>query len=128
MFHSDWKTCLMDIDRDAEFSGDDVDQYSKLVDLGRAYETLVIEVPTIDSATVSVYTQSTPPVTVVPKAVHHGQVTGGTPAWETAAWATTAGTGAYFISCPIGGCQFVRIKTSVNQTADRTFYLRGVRS
>ena len=131
MFHSDWKTCLIDINRDSEFAGDDVDQYSKLVDLGRAFEKLVIIVPTIDSAAITVYVQRSPGTDQVPVAVHHGYMydaSGAGNAWTTAAWTTTAGTGGFSITCNIDGHQFVRIRAGANQAADRTFYLRGVRS
>ena len=58
--------CLIDIDRDTEFSGDDADRFSKLVDLGREYENMIMEVPTIDSAALSVYLQETQAEDAVP--------------------------------------------------------------
>lgn len=119
------KSCLVDIDRDTEFSGDDVDQYSALVDLGAKCDQVLIEVPTITSATITVYGQVGGDVLTVPKAVHYRQTSDN----ATAAWATTASTGAYFITCScLGGIQHIRLKSSEDQEADRTFYVTGIRS
>jgi hypothetical protein len=118
-------SCTIDVDRDTEFSGDDADQYSELVDLGMLFEKVIIEVPTITSATITVYAQEGGDVLTVPKAVHYRQTSDN----ATAAWATTASTGSYFITCDaLGGVQYIRLKSSENQEADRTFYVRGARS
>ena len=117
--------CLIDIDRDTEFTGDDVDRYSKLVDLGREYESMIMEVPTIDSAALSVYLQETPSEAAVPKPLH---VRKRLTAEGTLLWATTAGTGGFTVVVPIGGYRYVRVYSDANQTADRTLRLRGVRS
>ena len=128
MWHSAWKTCLIDIDRASEFTGDDVDQYSKLVDLERSYEKLVIYVPTITSSPLNIYIQRTPGESVVPVILHDKIMTGGT--GSTGAWGTTAGTGDYTITCDcLGGIQFIRVRATSNQTTtDKTLYVRGIRS
>lgn len=128
MIESAWKSVLLDYNRDTEFSGDDADKFSALCDLGKAYDSVTIIVPTIDSSTIGIYGQMVASTATVPVALHHGQVTGATPAWGTAAYATTASTGAYIITIPIGGLQYIRIYSATNQTADRTFYVRGVRT
>ena len=126
MLNSSYKTCLIDIDRASEFSGDDVDQYSNLVDLGRPYRKLTIVAPTLTSSALNVYVQRDSSVATVPFPLHHGQVTGATPAWGTAIWVTTAGTGDCTITVDMGYYQFIRIRATTNQAADRTLYLCGV--
>ena len=117
--------CLIDIDRDTEFSGDDADRYSKLVDLGREYENMIMEVPAIDSAALSVYLQETQSEAAVPKPLH---VRKRLTAEGTLLWSTTAGTGDYTVVVPIGGYRYVRIYSGADQTADRSIRLRGVRN
>jgi len=123
MICSRWKTATFDIDRATEFTGDDVDQYSSLVDLEKPYTILIIDAPTIDASTVSVAVQEEDGVTQVPVLMHYTKSDD-----SSAAWATTAGTGGYSITCLIYGHQFVRIKCGSNQTADRVFKVRGVRA
>jgi hypothetical protein len=129
MIESEWKSVLLDYDRSAtEFTGDDVDQFSALCDLGKAYDSVTIFVPTIDSSTIGIWVQRVASTATVPVAWHHGQVTGETPAFGTAAFATTASTGSYVINIPLPGIQYLRIRCNSNQTADRTFLVRGIRS
>lgn len=123
MIESQWYTATIDIDRDpAEYSGMDVDRCSSLVDLGKNYSFLIIEVPTIDSATVGVLVQQVASTATVPKALHYVKADD-----STAAFVTTAGTGAYSITVPIYGYQYIRLLTGADQTADRSFKVRGVR-
>lgn len=117
----EWIAGVIDIDRASEFSGDDVDRFSEVIDLGADYMAVVIEIPTIDSATVSIHVMRDSTVTTVPKEVHYTKSDD-----TTAHWTTTAGTGLLSITLFIGGYQYIRIHTSANQTADRTFYCRGV--
>lgn len=117
-----WQAAVIDIDRDAEFSGDDVDRYSSLVDLGRECTGVVIDIPAIDSAAVSVYAQVDGEEDTVPLAVHYRQASDN----ATAVWSTTAGTGGLFIHCDfLGAVRYIRLYTGANQTADRTFYVLG---
>ena len=115
------QTALIDIDRASEYSGDDVDRVSKLVDLGQQFKYVLITVPTIDTATVGLLGQLTSSEAEVPFAVPY-QKTDNT----TAAWALSSGTGLMVISVFVGGLQYVRVQTTnANQTADRTFKLQG---
>ena len=120
---SAWKTALIDIDRSAEFTGDDVDQYSKLVDLGQDFEEIVLDVPTLTSSALNIYVQKDGEVATVPVAVHYRQPTD----LATAAWGTTASTGAFSISAKIGGYQYLRVRAASNQAADRSIKVRGVK-
>ncbi len=116
MIHGEWKTALIDIDVD--------DTKSAEVDLGRAYETLMMVVPT---RTVSC--QIT---------IEVAEKTGGT---FQEIYATdpadggdnkvisAAGTGAFTWVVPLGGFQYIKVKLSASQTgADQTFRVMGVRS
>jgi hypothetical protein len=120
---SGFKDCLIDIDRASEFSGDDVDRYSALIDLGMMCNKLVINAPTMTSATISVYVQEGSAVDTVPDAVHRSAFADD----ATAAWATTAGTGEFQITCDIGLARYVRLYSGANQAADRTFRICGIR-
>jgi len=68
-----WVTALIDIDRATEFTGDDVDQYSKLVDLGALYSVITLHVPALTSSALNIYVQRTGEVDEVPVAVHYRQ-------------------------------------------------------
>src|SRR3990170_3317516 len=89
MISGPWKTALVDIDRDTEFTGDDVDQYSKLVDLGANFDKVVVIIPTLTSSVVSVYIQKTGEIDEVPVSL----VALDDDATGHFAHATTAGTG-----------------------------------
>lgn len=116
-----WKDALIDIDRDTEFSGDDADQYSKLVDLGGDYKNVLVAIPTITSSVVGIAVQETNNEAEVPDIVNvlDRDATG------HFAQATTAGTASMKIVFDVGGAQFIRIKCGSNQAADRTFRVRG---
>jgi hypothetical protein len=115
---------LVDIDRDAEFSGDDVDRFSKLLDLGSYFENIAMWIPTIDSSTIGLYAQRDGSIASVPVPIYHRKVSDE----STVAWATTAGTGGYMIVCDrIGGVQYLRIYCGSDQTADRTILVQGLR-
>jgi hypothetical protein len=124
MIHGEWLSCAIDT-RDSEFTGDDVDRYTKLVNLGRPYERLMIEIPTITSAQIYVYPQSTAVYSDVPKELHHfDNYTG-----KTTSWAVDTNTGGITVACDaLGGYQYVRLYSSANQTFPTTFMLCGVRS
>ncbi len=117
-----WKDALIDIDRGTEFTGDDVDRYSKLVDLGADFDELTVKVPTIDSAQVTVYGQLTPAIDEVPVPIHFfHDIDADTDVVQS----SVAGTGGIILTFKLGGLQFIRIYTSANMTADRTFKVRG---
>ena len=119
--HGGFQSALIDIDRATEFTGDDVDRYSELVDLGQVFSIVTVEIPTIDSASIYIYVQKDKYKSGVPIPVHYMKSDD-----TTAVLANTAGTGGNSITLLIGGYQFIRIYTTANQTADRTFYVRGV--
>ena len=116
-----WKDALVDIDRATEFTGDDVDQYSKLVDLGGEYEYVLVYVPTITSATTNLCLQRDGAVATVPVALYRldDDATG------DFLDATTAGTTSKYVLFHVGAIQYLRVKCGANQAADVTFYVRG---
>ncbi len=118
MIPGPWKSCLIDIDRATEFTGDDVDQYSELVDLGLICRYLLVLVPAITSATVTPYVQMDDKEASVPVAM----VALDDDATGHFAHATTAGEGAIAVIFEIGAAQHIRLKTGANQAVDRTFY------
>jgi hypothetical protein len=117
-----WQSVLMDIDLTAQYSGEDIDRTSALVDLGRECSGVTIYIPTIDSAAVSLLVQMDSAIATVPYALHYRQTSDN----ATAQWVTTAGTGGVYIHCDcLGAIRYFRIYTGANQTADRTFYVLG---
>ena len=106
---------------DEEFTGDDADQWSSVIDLGADYEFVTITIPTIVSATISVGVLRNGVITSVPSPVY---------ALSDAATgcylhATTAAVTAMTVVYRIGGARYFRIKSSANQTSDVTFYVKG---
>jgi len=116
-----WQSVLLDIDRDAEFTGDDVDQYSKLVDLGGDFANVLVVIPTITSSTVGIAINKEPYIAEVPSLLYilDDDATGNFLS------ATTAATTAMSIKFEVGVARYIRIKCGANQAADRTFYVRG---
>ena len=48
---SAWKTATLDYDRTTtEFTGDDADRFTDLVDLGGNYEFLTVEIPALSAS------------------------------------------------------------------------------
>jgi len=121
MIAGGWKPVLMDIDRATEFAGDDVDQYSKLVDLGADFEFIVVVIPTITSSVIGVVIQRGAEEDEVPVRVYvlDADATG------SFLHAHTAAVTAQVIVFRVGAAEFIRIKADTNQAADRTFYVRG---
>lgn len=117
-----WQSVLMDIDLTAEYAGEDIDRTSALVNLGGEYTGVMIFVPTIDSATISLLVQRDSAIATVPVPLHYKKPADA----STAVWATTASAGGYMITVPLGGIQYFRILTGADQTADRTFYVKGM--
>ena len=133
-----WKTALIDpenrplippaIEAGPEFTGDDLDRYSGLVDLGGDYEFIGVYIPTIDSAVITPYVQRDNKVDMVTPA--NGTVPAPVVALDAAATghfahATSAGTGLIFVVFRIGGFQYVRLHSSVDQGEAGNFYVRG---
>lgn len=88
------------------------DDLSAEVDLGLNADYLQIVLPALTSTTVSVY------VSLVP---------GGTFVSLGSSVATATTTGSYATMFLLGGYQFIKIKTSVGQSANRTFEVRGMK-
>lgn len=92
---------------------------SGAVDLGRPYEWLQMDVPTIDSGTVTFQVAD---LTGSYVALQHltptaaGHFTPG----------TTAGVGGIAALVRLGGYQFIKVVCGASQTAARTFSLRGL--
>ena len=88
-------------------------------DLGASYEYMLLEVPTITEGTLSVQVL---------------RATGGTARnlYSTDADGSNAqviadsGTGAFMWYVPIGGARYIKVTAGAAQSADRTFYVRGV--
>ncbi len=97
-----WKTAVITIATD--------DDLSAAVDLEQNFDFLDIVIPTLTSTTISVY--------VCPTLDGTYQSLG-----EGVTTATT--TGAYSTTFKLGGWQFIKIKTSAGQAANRTFNIRG---
>ena len=125
-FEGGWKDCLIDVSRATEFTNDDADQYSELVDLGGLCDSITISVPALDTdATVSVYVQEGGSKATVPKALHYKRTADET---TSAEWKTTSGSGSFVIECNcLGAYRWIRLKTHTNQGADRTFRVCGRR-
>lgn len=117
-----YETATIDIDRASEFTGDDVDQYSSLVDLNGMFTGLSIILPAITSSAINIYIQEGGVKTTVPTVVHYRQTSDN----ATAAWTTTASAGACAITCDnLPVARFVRIRCTTNQGADRAIKVCG---
>ena len=116
-----WTSVLTDIDRATEFSGDDADKYSKLADLGDNYDSVLVIIPTITSAVISLYIQRDGLIATVPVPLNifDDDATG------HFLHGTSAGTASIAIVFHIGGVQYLRVHSGANQGADRTFWVRG---
>lgn len=117
-------TVTIDIDRSTEFSGDDVDQYSELCNLGQLCDKVQVWIPTLNAeGTVSLYLQRDGDIDTVPKALY---------AWRdadadgTVLYATASGAGGIVVVFDVGSAQYFRIKVSANQSADRDFTCIGI--
>jgi len=106
IFATDWLTCLIDVSVNATDSEE--------ANLGRECDYLLIEIPTITSANLSLKVSRT---------------SGGTfQALGSGSQLIAAGTGAFTTTVKLGGYQFIKIISSVSQAADITFRVRGMRS
>ncbi len=117
-----WKEATIDIDRDTEFTGDDADQFSDVVDLGEDYEFVTVHFDgVITSATLNAWVQKGAEIDEVPVVKHalDDDATG------SFAHATTEAVTSVSVTFRIGGYQFLRLRCGSNQAADRTFSLRG---
>ena len=117
------KAATIDIDRAVDgFTGDDVDQFSDLIDLGAEFEFVRVEIPTITSSVVTLWIQNNNVITTVPKPLHGWY---DIDADSNVAIATVAATTSICITFKDVWARYVRVKCDSNQAADRTFYLKG---
>lgn len=113
---------LIDVDRAEEFTGDDVDRFSELVDLEGYFSKVLVFIPALDaSGIVSLYLQKDKEVTTVPSQLQAFDADG----TGHFAHATSSGAGGVSIVFNTGAIRWLRVHVSENQAADRTFYLRG---
>ena len=82
------------------------------VDLGKDYDFLEIQIPTITSATLKIQV---------------AEKTGGTFYDLGSGLTTVAGTGAYATVFKLGGYQFIKVVASAAQGAERLIRVRGMR-
>lgn len=132
---SGWKTALIDIDRAEEFVGDDVDQYSQIVDLGENYEFLTVKMPTgMDSGAVTVYVQENEKVTKaldasgpavvgdIPVPVHFFHDIDADTDVIQSSIATEGGISLTFY---LGAYQYIRVRVGAAQDPDVELKVRG---
>ena len=112
MIIGDWKTATIALN--GTLSGE--------VDLGRPYDTLLIVIPTIDSAQVNVQVAEKTVGTFQDVHVTEGDGT-------SAVVKSDIGTGGITWVIPLGGFQFIKVQTSAAQTGGaRVFRVCGCRS
>ena len=102
MIHGEWLNALINISQDDDLTAE--------VNLGRAYETLLVHIPVLTSCNLICYV---------------AEKTGGT---FYSLGTMAAGEGNLADTWEIGGHQFVKIGTSIGQGSNRTFRICGVRS
>jgi len=91
----------------------DDDDLSTEGDLGDLCDEVAIVIPSLDSCNVSLQVKD-PDMGNTYQDLGNNQTT-----------MTT--TGGYTTTFKLGGWRYVKVKTSAGQSADRTFYLRGIR-
>jgi hypothetical protein len=107
---SGWKSCV--IAKDGQLSG--------VCDLGKPYEYAVIQVPTIDTATLVVRASRTVTGTGIGLYITHDQTA------VPVALNVASGTGNFMWMIPLMGVQYLWFYTGAAQsTAAVTFYVRG---
>lgn len=103
---SHWKSCVI-------ASGGTA---SAVCDLGRPYESLLIDIPTITTATITVEVSRTSTGTAEPLHTNAGDDV----------VITDSGDGEIMFSVPYAcGAQYITLLSSQTQGAKRTFYIRG---
>lgn len=123
MRNTGWIASLMDVDRKPlEFTGDDVDRFTSIIDLKGNYEFVTVIIPIMVSSTITVYIQMTPLVSEVPVVLHILDEDAAGSFAQTSATIETAATALTF---RIGGAQYFRLYTSANQTSNITWYAKG---
>lgn len=112
---------LIDISRSEEFTGDDVDQFSKVFDLGGMFSKIQVFLPALTSGVVSPFIQWSKELDEVPLQ----DQTLDKNATGHFANASTTTEGSIVMTFDVGAMQYGRIKVAGNQAADRNIYVRG---
>lgn len=107
-----WKSFEIDISASTTISDE--------CDLDAPYEYMLLEVPTIDKAKLSVQALRESGGDV--RNLHLTNPADGTDNLIE----SDSQTGAFIWCVPIRGAQYIKVTTDAVQTADRTFYVRGV--
>lgn len=123
MRNTGWISSVMDVDRiPTEFTGDDVDRFTSLIDLDGNYEFVTIILPIMVSSTVVVYIQRTEKIDEIPSLLHILDADSAASLVQTS---PTVELTSLAVTFRIGGAQYFRLYTSGNQTSDITFYAKG---
>ena len=118
-------TVTLDYDKTAEYSGQDIDRCSDLCDLGEEFSDVLIWIPALSaSAEVSLMVQRDGKITTVPMPLHVGDGN----AAGSYLLCSSSGAGTIALLFHVGAVQFFRIYCGADQTANRTFYVRGVKN
>jgi hypothetical protein len=104
---------------DFEIDISDSTTISDECDLGAPYEYMLLEVPTITEGTLSVQALRASAGTA--RNLYDTDKDG-----SNAQLIADSGTGAFMWIVPIHGAQYIKVTAGAAQSADRTFYVRGV--
>ena len=114
-------TATIDINRDSEFTGDDVDQFSSLVNLGRRCDKVKLTFPSLTASAVNLYGQEGSSTSTVPKVIHAVKAD----ISATAVLVITSNPQNTTVVVPCG-YQYIRVRCTTNQAADRAIICVGV--
>jgi len=90
-------------------------------DLGAPYEYMLLEVPAINASTLTV--QAVRAAAGTARDLH---ITDPADGGDNVLVSETSGTGAFVWEVPLHGAQYIKLVAGTAQTADRTFWVRGV--
>jgi len=113
MIQGTWKDCIITIATSTTLSA--------AVDLGRVYDTLLVVIPTITAASISVRVSES-----LAGTYQNLYITSTNDADDDQP-ITTSGTGGITWVVPLGGFQYIKLLSSQAQEANRTFRVCGVR-
>jgi hypothetical protein len=114
MIYGEWKTCLIDISESATTS--------LAVDLGRPYDFMTIELPTITNAQITVQTSKDAAST------YQNLYTTDLADGSNSLLKNGTSTGGIAWQVPLGGFQYIKLLSSANQlTTDKSIKIRGGR-
>ncbi len=113
MKQGNWKTALFDISESTTLTAE--------VDLGDVFDTLLIRIPTITAASISVKVAEASGGTF--QDLYMTIPTTGAPIQVKTSSATTA----HILQLPLGGFQYIKLLSSAEQGEDRSCSVCGVR-